>query len=141
MSENVTALAYLIASICFILALKGLSSPTSARRGNVIGIVGMAIAVVVTLLKPDVLSYADIFAGVVVGGAIGTVIALRIQMASMPQLVAAFHALIGMAAVLVAAAALYAPDAYGIGVVGDIKVASLIEMSIGLVIGAITFSG
>ena len=141
MSANVTALAYLIASICFILALKGLSSPTTARRGNVIGIAGMAIAVIVTLLKPDVLSYADIFAGVVVGGAIGTVIALRIQMASMPQLVAGFHALVGMAAVLVAAAAFYAPDAYGIGVVGDIKVASLVEMSIGVVIGAITFTG
>ena len=141
MSANVTALAYLIASICFILALKGLSSPTTARRGNVIGIAGMAIAVIVTLIKPDVLSYADIFAGVVVGGAIGTAIALRIHMAAMPQLVAAFHALVGMAAVLVAAAAFYAPDAYGIGVVGDIKVASLVEMSIGVVIGAITFSG
>ena len=141
MSANVAALAYLVASICFILALKSLSSPTSARPGNLIGIAGMVIAVVVTLLNPDVLSYDVIFAGVVVGGGVGTVIALRIQMAAMPQLVAAFHSLVGMAAVLVGAAALYAPDAYGIGTVGSIKLASRIEMSIGVVIGAITFSG
>ena len=141
MSANVTALGYLIASICFILALNGLSSPTSARQGNVIGIIGMVIAVAVTLLSPGVLSYAHIFAGVVVGGAVGTVIALRIQMSAMPQLVAAFHSLVGMAAVMVAAAALYAPDAYGIGTVGDIKLASRIEMSIAVVIGAITFTG
>jgi NAD(P) transhydrogenase subunit beta len=140
-SANVTALAYLIASICFILALNGLSSPTSARQGNVIGIIGMVIAVAATLLNPGVLSYAHIFAGIVVGGAVGTVIALRIQMAAMPQLVAAFHSLVGVAAVMVAAAALYAPDAYGIGVVGDIKLASRIEMSIAVVIGAITFTG
>ncbi len=141
MSANVTALGYLIASICFILALNGLSSPTSARQGNVIGIIGMVIAVAATLLNPGVLSYAHIFAGIVVGGAVGTVIALRIQMAAMPQLVAAFHSLVGVAAVMVAAAALYAPDAYGIGVVGDIKLASRIEMSIAVVIGAITFTG
>ena len=141
MTANIAALAYLAASICFILALKGLSSPTSARSGNVIGIVGMVIAVAVTLLAPEVLSYGAILAGLVVGGAVGTVIALRIQMSAMPQLVAAFHSLVGMAAVLVAAAAFYAPAAYGIGTVGDIKLASLIEMSIGLVIGAITFSG
>ena len=141
MSANVTALAYLIAAICFILALKGLSSPTTARRGNAIGIAGMALAVVVTLLAPGVLSYLEIFAGIVVGGAIGTVVAVRIPMTAMPQLVAAFHSLVGMAAVLVAAAALYAPDAYGIGTFGDIKVASRIEMSLGVAIGAITFSG
>ncbi len=111
MSANVAALAYLIAAICFILALKGLSSPTTARSGNVIGIAGMVLAVVVTLLAAGVLSYLEIFAGIVVGGAIGTVIALRIQMTAMPQLVSAFHSLVGMAAVLVAAAALYAPDA------------------------------
>ncbi len=141
MTANIAALAYLVASICFILALKGLSSPTSARSGNVTGIVGMVIAVAVTLLAPEVLSYGAILAGLVVGGAVGTVIALRIQMSAMPQLVAAFHSLVGMAAVLVAAAAFYAPAAYGIGTVGDIKLASLIEMSIGVVIGAITFSG
>jgi len=140
-SANLSAIAYLIAAICFIVALKGLSSPTSARRGNVIGMVGMVIAVVTTLADPGVLSYGDILAAMVVGGAIGTVIARRIQMAAMPQLIAAFHSLVGMAAVLVAVTALYAPEAYGIGSVGDIKLASRIEMSLGLVIGAITFSG
>jgi len=140
-SANLSAIAYLIAAICFIMALKGLSSPTSARKGNVIGMVGMVIAVVTTLADPGVLSFVDILAAMVVGGAIGTVVARRIQMAAMPQLIAAFHSLVGMAAVLVAVTALYAPEAYGIGSVGDIKLASRIEMSLGLVIGAITFSG
>ncbi len=141
MSANVAAIAYLIASILFILALKGLSSPTTARPGNLFGIVGMIIAIVTTLLEPGVVSYGLIIAGLVIGGVIGTIIALRIQMTAMPQLVAAFHSLVGMAAVLVAAAAFYAPAAYGIGTVGDIHLASLIEMSVGIVIGAITFSG
>jgi NAD(P) transhydrogenase subunit beta len=138
---NLAAFAYLAASVCFILALKGLSSPESSRAGNLSGVIGMVIAIGTTLLLPDVLSYGTIFAGVVIGGAIGTFIALRIQMTALPQLVAAFHSLVGMAAVLVAAAALYAPDAYGIGTVGHIKAASLIEMSIGTAIGAITFTG
>ena len=141
MSANVSAIAYLIASVCFILALKGLSSPASSRTGNLVGIVGMVIAVVTTLASPGVMSYGDILAALVAGGAIGTAIALRIQMADMPQLVAAFHSLVGMAAVLVATAAFYAPDAYGIGTVGAIRTASLVEMSLGLVIGAITFTG
>ena len=141
MSANVSAIAYLIASVCFILALKGLSSPASARTGNVIGIVGMVIAVVTTLATPGIMSYGEILAALVVGGAIGTTIAVRIQMADMPQLVAAFHSLVGMAAVMVATAAFYAPDAYGIGTFGAIKTASLIEMSLGVVIGAITFTG
>ena len=141
MSANLSAIAYLVASVCFIMALKGLSSPASARRGNLIGIVGMVIAVLTTLASPGVMSYGTILAALVVGGAIGTAVALRIQMADMPQLVAAFHSLVGMAAVLVATAAYYAPDAYGIGSVGAIKTASLIEMSFGVVIGAITFSG
>ena len=141
MSANATAIAYLIASICFILALKGLSSPTSARRGNVIGIAGMVIAILTTLANPEVLSYRWILVAIVIGGTLGTVIALRIQMTAMPQLVAAFHSLVGMAAVLIAAAALYAPDAYGIGAVGAIRQASLIEMSLGVTIGAITFTG
>jgi len=140
-SANVSAIAYLIASVCFILALKGLSSPASARTGNVIGIVGMVIAVVTTLATPGIMSYGEILAALVVGGAIGTTIAVRIQMADMPQLVAAFHSLVGMAAVMVATAAFYAPDAYGIGTFGAIKTASLIEMSLGVVIGAITFTG
>jgi len=140
-SANLSAIAYLVASIFFILALKGLSSPTSARPGNMFGIAGMVIAVATTLLEPGVVSYGLIVLGLVIGGVIGTFIALRIQMTAMPQLVAAFHSLVGLAAVMVAAAAFYAPDAYGIGTVGDIRLPSLIEMSIGVVIGAITFSG
>ena len=141
MSANLSALAYLIAAICFVMALRGLSSPATARRGNAFGVAGMLIAVLTTIANPEVIGYDLIIIGLVIGGAIGTVIALRIPMTAMPQLVAAFHSLVGMAAVLVAAAALYAPEAYGIGTAGDIKLASLIEMTLGLVIGAITFSG
>ena len=141
MSANLTAIAYLIASVCFILALKGLSSPASARRGNFIGIFGMAIAMATTLMSPGVMSYGEIFIAMAVGGLAGGLIAARIQMAAMPQLVAAFHSLVGMAAVLVAVSAYYAPESYGIGSIGAIKTASLIEMSLGVVIGAITFSG
>ncbi|MCH8098048.1 MAG: NAD(P)(+) transhydrogenase (Re/Si-specific) subunit beta, partial [Proteobacteria bacterium] len=95
MTENLAAFAYLAASICFILALKGLASPETARTGNLSGVIGMVIAIGTTLLMPDVLSYGTIFAGVVIGGAIGTFIALRIQMTALPQLVAAFHSLVG----------------------------------------------
>ena len=136
-----TGFAYLIASVLFILALRGLSSPESARQGSNYGIVGMAIAVITTLMEPGVVSFGMIILGMLIGGAIGTVIALRIQMTALPQLVAAFHSLVGMAAVFVAAAAFYNPEAYGIGAVDDIHTASIIEMSFGLVIGAITFSG
>ena len=141
MTSNLSAIFYLISAVCFILALKGLSSPASARSGNMFGIAGMTIAVVTTLLAPNVSAYLSIFVAVAAGAAIGTITALRIQMTAMPQLVAAFHSLVGLAAVLVAAAALYAPEAYGIGSSGDIKSASLIEMSLGAVIGAITFTG
>ena len=141
MSANLSALAYLVAAICFILALKGLSSPTSARAGNLFGITGMIIAVVTTLLQEDMSGFGLIAVAVLIGGTVGTVIALRIKMTAMPQLVAAFHSLVGLAAVFVAAAALYAPDAYGIGTIGAIRTASLIELSLGLVIGAITFTG
>jgi NAD(P) transhydrogenase subunit beta len=140
-TENATALAYLVASVCFILALRGLANPESARTGNLFGMAGMLIAVVTTLLLPDVVSYPVILTGVVIGGTIGTIIALRIQMTALPQLVAAFHSLVGLAAVLVAAAAFYAPEAYGIAVAGHIKTQSLIEMSIGTAIGAVTFTG
>jgi NAD(P) transhydrogenase subunit beta len=140
-SPNLQALAYLVASILFILALRGLSSPETARRGNIFGITGMVIAMGATLADPSVVSYTWILGGLVIGGAIGTVIAMRIEMASMPQLVAAFHSLVGLAAVLIAGAALLRPEAYGIGVVGEIKVASRIEMALGIAIGAITFSG
>ena len=141
MTGNLSAVAYLIAGICFIMALRGLSHPESARRGNLYGMVGMVIAVLTTLAAPNVVGYELILLGLIIGGAIGTVVALKIQMTAMPQLVAAFHSLVGLAAVLVAAAAYNSPDAYGIGVPGDIKLASRIEMSLGAVIGAITFSG
>jgi len=141
LSADLTGLAYLTAAICFILALRGLSSPVTARRGNFVGIAGMVIAVAATLANPHVLSYSWIVAGILLGGSIGTIIALKIQMTALPQLVAAFHSLVGLAAVFVATAALFAPDAYGIGSVGKIGTASLVEMSIGTAIGAITFTG
>ena len=142
MSANLTALAYLIASVLFVMALRGLSSPESARSGNIYGMIGMAIAVVATVINPDVVSYEWILGAMVVGGAIGAIIARRIAMTDMPQLVAAFHSLVGLAAVLVAAAAFYNPGAYDIaGDDGLLKLASRIEMGIGVVIGAITFSG
>ncbi len=141
MNPDISTLAYLVASICFVLALRGLSHPESSRAGNMFGMVGMAIAIVTTLLLPGVVSYWLIILGIVIGGAIGTFIALKINMTALPQLVAAFHSLVGMAAVLVAAAAFYQPQAYGIGTPGDIHLNSLIEMSIGAAIGAITFTG
>ncbi|MDE0153517.1 MAG: NAD(P)(+) transhydrogenase (Re/Si-specific) subunit beta [Gammaproteobacteria bacterium] len=141
MSADWTGFAYLVAAVCFIMALRGLSSPTSARQGNLMGIIGMIIAVTTTLLDPEVISYEIIFAGILVGGTIGTLVAFRINMTALPQLVAAFHSLVGMAAVLVAVAAFYHPEAYGIGTFGNIGTASLIEMSIGAAVGAITFSG
>jgi len=141
LSDELTGLAYLIAAICFILALRGLSSPTTARQGNAIGITGMVIAIGTTLASPEVLDYGWIAGGILIGGAIGTVIALKIQMTALPQLVAAFHSLVGLAAVFVATAALYAPGAYGLGSVGSIATASLVEMSLGTAIGAITFTG
>jgi NAD(P) transhydrogenase subunit beta len=142
MSANLTALAYLAAAVLFILALRGLSSPESARRGNVFGITGMLIAVGATIVSPDITSYAWILAALVIGGAIGTGIALKIHMTAMPQLVAAFHSLVGLAAVLVAAAAMDSPASYGItDALGHIHLASRIEMALGAIIGAITFTG
>ena len=141
MSETMTGFAYLIAAVFFILALRGLSSPESARQGNMFGIAGMVIAIATTLADPTILSFELIILGVIIGGAIGTMVALKIQMTALPQLVAFFHSLVGLAAVFVAAAAFFAPEAYGIGVRGDIATASLIEMALGTAIGAITFSG
>ncbi len=141
MSENLSALLYLIAAVCFIMALRGLSSPETARGGNIYGIVGMVIAIGTTLATPQVVSYWLIAIGIVIGGAIGTYIALRIQMTALPQLVAAFHSLVGLSAVCVATAAFTDPRAYGIGAPGAIYTESLIEMGIGLTIGAITFTG
>ena len=141
MSAQLTGFAYLIASVLFILALRGLSSPETARQGNRYGIIGMLIAVVTTLADPSVVSFELIITGIVIGGAIGTMVARKIEMTALPQLVAAFHSLVGLAAVCVAAAAFYNPEAYGIGTAGNIHTASIIEMSLGLAIGAITFSG
>ncbi len=141
MNENLTSFAYLVASVCFIMALRGLSSPESSRQGNRWGMAGMAVAILTTLLTPGVVSYPMILLGILIGGAIGTVVAQRIQMTALPQLVAAFHSLVGLAAVFVAAAAFGNPAAYHIGLPGEIHGGSLIEMSLGLAIGAITFTG
>jgi len=134
-------LLYLFASVLFILALKGLSSPESARRGNMFGILGMGIGVFTTLFMPSISNYGMILFGIMIGGIIGAGVARRIQMTAMPQLVAAFHSLVGLAAVLVAAAALWSPESYGIGTSGNLHLGRLIEMSLGAVIGGITFSG
>ncbi|HYM31710.1 MAG TPA: NAD(P)(+) transhydrogenase (Re/Si-specific) subunit beta [Candidatus Cybelea sp.] len=142
MSANLAALLYLVSAVLFILALRGLSSPESSRRGNIMGMVGMAIAVATTVSTVSPATYAWMLIALIVGGGIGTTTALRIKMTAMPQLVAAFHSLVGLAAVLVAAAAFYNPGAYGIAdAAGQIHVGSRVEMSLGVVIGAITFSG
>jgi NAD(P) transhydrogenase subunit beta len=144
MNADISAVLYLVAGVLFILALRGLSSPESSRLGNTFGIVGMTIAVLTTVAghPPQGLgAWILVIAGIVLGGGIGAVIARRVPMTSMPELVAAFHSLVGMAAVLVAAAAFYAPAAFSIGTRGAIHKASLVEMSIGVAIGALTFTG
>ena len=144
MSANIVALLYLVSAVLFIMALRGLSHPDSSRRGNMLGMVGMAIAIVTTLAyaaPSDYVVWGMIVVGLTVGGGIGAVIANRIAMTAMPQLVAAFHSLVGLAAVLVAAAALYAPQAFGLGEPGAIHGVSLVEMSLGAAIGAVTFTG
>lgn len=132
---------YLIAAICFILALKGLASPASARLGNSLGVFGMGIAIGATLLLPTIHHHLLLVGLILAGGIVGSVIALKINMTAIPQLVAGFHSLVGLAAVLVAFCAFLSPHSFNIGTVGDIARASLIEMSLGLVIGALTFSG
>jgi NAD(P) transhydrogenase subunit beta len=143
MSPSITALAYLVAAVLFILALRGLSNPETARGGNRMGMIGMGIAVAATLLRSGMTApgYMLIAAAIIIGGGIGTYVARQIQMTALPQLVAAFHSLVGLAAVFVAAAALNAPVAFGIGTAGHVHTQSLVEMSLGLAIGAITFSG
>ncbi|WP_020184319.1 NAD(P)(+) transhydrogenase (Re/Si-specific) subunit beta [Methylopila sp. 73B] len=141
---DLVQILYLIAGVLFILSLQGLSSPATSRRGNAMGIAGMTLAILTTLFvsPPHGLGgWVLVIAGLGVGGAIGAVTAKRIAMTAMPQLVAAFHSLVGLAAVLVAAAALYAPDAFGIGLPGSIHGQSLVEMALGVAIGAITFTG
>ena len=148
-------IAYLIAGICFIVALRGLSSPVSSQRGNRFGMIGMAIAVVTTLMVHEIAGLVEILVAIAIGGAIGLVTARRIQMTAMPQLVAAFHSLVGLAAVLVGVAAYLNPCAFGIGeacgggftvIAGEvaphfIQSVSAVEMGLGVAIGAITFSG
>src|SRR5579883_3431920 len=144
MSADLAALAYLVAGVLFILALRGLSHPDSSRRGNLFGMIGMAIAVATTLAAhspADLSAWVLVVVAVAVGGGTGAVVARRVPMTAMPELVAAFHSLVGMAAVLVAAGALYAPAAFGIGTEHAIHGQSLIEMSLGVAIGAITFTG
>ncbi|HEY0235659.1 MAG TPA: NAD(P)(+) transhydrogenase (Re/Si-specific) subunit beta [Afipia sp.] len=144
MNANIQALLYLVAGVLFILSLRGLSSPASSRQGNWFGMIGMAIAVATTLAAhppSSIVGWILVILGVAIGGGIGAVIARRVPMTSMPELVAAFHSLVGMAAVLVAAGAFYAPAAFGIGTPGNIHTQSLIEMSLGVAIGALTFTG
>jgi NAD(P) transhydrogenase subunit beta len=143
MSANLSAIFYLISGILFVLALRGLSSPETSRQGNYFGITGMTIAIIVTFLTVSnfgiVFVYVLIF--LLIGGGVGAFIAFRIPMTAMPELVAGFHSLVGLAAVFVAISAFLKPDAFNLGIVGQIKLASLIEMSIGAAVGAITFSG
>src|SRR6266849_3742306 len=144
MSQDLVALLYLVSGVLFILALRGLSNPETSRQGNFLGMAGMAIAIVTTLAShppAGIGAWVLVVLGLGLGGGAGAVIARRVPMTAMPQLVAAFHSLVGMAAVLVAAGALYAPDAFGIGTVGAIHRSSLVEMSLGVTIGAITFTG
>src|ERR1700744_807472 len=144
LKADLAALLYLVSGVLFIMALRGLSSPASSRAGNRNGMIGMTIAVLTTLWVGGVsgpLTWGLIIAGLAIGGGIGAVTARRIAMTDMPQLVAAFHSLVGLAAVLVAGAAFYSPDAFGIGAEGAIRTQSLIEMSLGVAIGAITFAG
>jgi NAD(P) transhydrogenase subunit beta len=144
MNADVTALCYLAAGVLFILALRGLSNPETSRRGNLLGMIGMAIAIATTLASHPPVGFGAwvlVAVGMALGGGGGAVIARRVPMTSMPELVAAFHSLVGMAAVLVAAGALYAPAAFGIGTEGAIHGQSLIEMSLGTAIGAVTFTG
>ncbi|RWB57633.1 NAD(P)(+) transhydrogenase (Re/Si-specific) subunit beta [Mesorhizobium sp.] len=143
MTVNLASFLYLVSGILFILALRGLSHPTTSRRGNLYGMIGMGIALCTTLALalPSAGRFGLIVLGLAIGGSIGAVTARRIAMTSMPQLVAAFHSLVGFAAVMVAAAAIYAPESFGIGTAGDIHAQALVEMSLGVAIGAITFTG
>ena len=143
MSANILAIFYLISGVLFILALRGLSSPETSRRGNFFGIIGMAIAVSVTILSVGNFSTGFLYLifFLFIGGSIGAFIAFKIPMTAMPELVAGFHSLVGLAAVFVAISAFLNPEAFSLGVSGNIKLASLIEMSIGAAVGAITFSG
>ena len=138
---NISAICYLISSVLFILSLKGLSSPKTSRRGNVFGVLGMSIAIITLIMQPNSTNFTYMFSAILIGGLIGSFLGIKIKMTAMPQLVAAFHSLVGLAAVLVATGAFLAPEKFNIFVNEKIKIISAIEMSIGLVVGAITFSG
>ena len=138
---NISAICYLISSVLFILSLKGLSSPETSRRGNVYGVLGMSIAIITLIMQPNSTNFTYMFSAILIGGLIGSFLGIKIKMTAMPQLVAAFHSLVGLAAVLVATGAFLAPEKFNIFVNEKIKIISAIEMSIGLVVGAITFSG
>ena len=142
-SSNLLALFYLISGVLFILALRGLSSPETSRQGNFFGILGMIIAILVTFLSTGNFSTSFIYVilFLLVGGSLGAFIAFKIPMTAMPELVAGFHSLVGLAAVFVAISAFLNPEAFNLGITGNIKLASLIEMSIGAAVGAVTFSG
>ena len=143
MSANLSSVLFLITGILFILALRGLSSPESSRMGNFFGITGMVLAIVVSILSVDIF-FSNLIYFIIalsIGGTIGGFIAFKIPMTAMPQLVAGFHSLVGLAAVLVAVSAYYSPDSFGLGVFQNIKTASIIEMGLGVSIGAITFTG
>ena len=142
-SANFSAMFYLISGILFILALRGLSSPDTSRQGNYFGIAGMVIAILVTFLSVGNFSMSLVYVllFLLIGGTIGAFIAFKIPMTAMPELVAGFHSLVGLAAVFVAIAAFLNPEVFNLGSPGNIKLASLIEMSIGAAVGAITFSG
>ena len=141
MTENLSSLLYLASSVCFVLAIRGLNSPETARVGNFIGIFGMFIAILTTLALPSILSYELILVAILLGGGIGTFLALKTKMTSLPQLVALFNSVVGLAACFVATAAFYRPEAYGIGTFLDISSLSIVEMNLGSAIGAITFTG
>jgi len=143
MTPNLAAILYVVSGVLFIMALRGLSSPATSRRGNVFGMTGIAIAIVTTLLFANVTGFAlvMVLVALVIGGSIGAFIAKKIPMTDMPQLIAGFHSLVGLAAVFVAVAAFFAPASFGIGEFGQIKAVSLLELSLGAAIGAITFSG
>ena len=141
MSANAINIAYLVSAICFILAIRGLASPESARTGNLIGMIGMAIAIAATLMLPGITSFAWIIVGIAIGGGIGMFVAIKVKITELPELVAIFNSLVGLAAVLIAGAALQSPELYGIPGGDNLPTGSLVEMMASATIGAVTFTG
>ncbi len=141
MSANIINIAYLVSAICFILAIRGLASPETARTGNLIGVLGMVIAIGATLFAPQIDTFVMVLGGIAIGGAIGMFIALRVKIPELPQLVAIFNSLVGLAAVCIAGAALHDPSLYGIPSGDHLSTSSLVEMMLSATIGAVTFTG